>query len=171
MSHDGFESFVDAIFLLIVLFAASGVMLTRGLVSEHDPRSDGVALAGNLRLALFRTTLDGLGYRQGATDIEVRNGTTVETFLRLEVHLLRNASGDVDFGPANVRIGRIVARLLPSGWSGSVFGGLVGEPVVVQLPAITPSPDRFESRWAYAPVHGVGPGTELGVLVWLSPRR
>src|SRR3989475_6654349 len=137
MSHDGFESFVDAIFLLIVLFAASGVMLTQGLVSEHDPRSDGVALAGNLRLALFRTTLDGLGYRQGATDIEVRNGTTVETFLRLEVHLLRNASGDVDFGPANVRIGRIVARLLPSGWARAGFVGLVGEAVVAPLPAIT----------------------------------
>src|SRR5437867_4556722 len=139
MSHDGIESFVDAIFLLIVLFAASGLMLTRGLAGEHDPRSDGVALAVNLRLALFRTTLDGLGYRQGATDIEVRNGTTVETFLRLEVHLLRNGSGDVDFGPANVRIESIVARLLPSGWSGSALGGVVGEPVIVRLPAIPPS--------------------------------
>jgi len=171
MSEEGFEALADGTLLLTVLLVASVLVVGWGRPLAADGRSAGIQYAEDTRRALFGTTLDGLSYRIGGEDVAMRNGTTVETFLRLEVHLLRLGPG-WDFAAANARIAGLAAGIVRPGWAIAVLGGNESGPAVVRLPeGLRMPPDYFASGWTYPPLDGAGDGTRLQVLVWLSPHR
>lgn len=167
MTRDGFEALVDGILLLTVLLAATGVVQTfAGAAPAPAPPS---AYAEDFRTALFRSTLDGLAYIQAGTRIEVRNGTSVEAFLRLQVHAVQWA--DVDFAEANRRVAALAGTLVRPGWSVAVLGGPVGGEALVHIPSVEIPGNHVRSSWSYPPLRGPGPGVALAVALWVSPPR
>ena len=168
MTDEGFEALADGSLLLIVLLVASTILVTFG---HPTSRGDSSAYAEETRLALFGTTLDGLGYRAGDEAVGLRNGTTVESFLRLELHLLRNGSGSFDFSAANERIGDLAVRLVRPGWGLLIRGNLVGGPELIRVPDVAWTGDYAWSGWTYPPLDGVGEGSALGLAVWINPHR
>lgn len=171
MRDEGFEGLADGVLLVTLLLIASVALV----VGTRDPggiRDDGIRDAEETRLALFRTTLDDLSYESEGETVRIPNGTTVEWFLRLQVHLLDSDPAGHDFSAANVRVLDLATRLVRPGYQIGVFGGVVGEPGTVRLPAEgLASSERFESAWTYPALDG-GPGhIRLGVSLWFSPPR
>ena len=168
MNGNGFEAQADATLLLVVLLIASGLAVSLGRPATMEGADAGVRYAEDLRLALFRTTLGGLGYDDDGTHVAMPDGTTVETFLRIEVHYRGLGRPGLDFSDANARIADLVARLLRPGWSGAITGGAGGTVVRIPMEVAIPAA-RFESGWTYPPL-GDGPAVRLAFAVWLSPR-
>jgi len=172
MTEDGFEALADGTLLVTILLVASAVAGSLAHPAADDGRSTALRYAEDTRLALFRATIGGLGYSVGGQFVAVRNDTTVESFLRLEVHLLRGGSRDFDFGAANARIADTAARMVRPGWRFSVTGGVVGGADLFHLPADATAPADFAaSGWTYPPLDGTGDGTRLSLAVWVSPHR
>lgn len=170
MNRGGFEALADATLLLLILILASSFGLRMAVSTPDVELERSLQLAEQARTALFRTTLNGLAYVHDSTPVTLRNGTSVETFLRLQVHIL--GRGDADFTAANARVTALAASLLPPGWDFSLAGGRVGErPLVAMPPAARPPPNHAESAWSYPPLDGEGPNTVLSIALWLSPRR
>jgi len=169
MNADGFEALADGVLLFVVLALAIGAVLTWGGAPPTDDGAWGAAYAEDVRLALFRTPLDGLGYEDDGAFVVVPAGTTVETFLRIEVHV-RSEEPSLDFSAANARVAALAASLLRPGWAFLLVGGEPGGPEVVRIPDVRPPPTRFESAWTYPSLDGAGPGVRLAFAAWLSPR-
>ena len=168
----GFEALADGVLLFLVLLVATGVILATGRPPASDPRSSGVRYADDTRLALFRTTTDGLFYRFGGEIVLIPNGTTVEDVLRLGVHLLARDHRGYDFTATDARILGIAAKLLRPGWDLAILGGPGANRDLLHLPAeqVVPA-NHYASTWDYPSLDG-GPGTtRLAVAVWLSPPR
>lgn len=167
MTRGGFEALVDGVLLLAVLLAATGVVQTLALPAAGPTPSS--TYAEDLRTALFRSTTDGLAYVQGGVRVGLRNGTTVEAFLRLEVHVL--ALVDADFTEANRQVAALAAALVRPGWSVAILGGPANGGDMVRITAGEIPPNHLRSSWTYPPLHGAGPGVTLAVAVWVSPPR
>ncbi len=102
----------------------------------------------------------------------MRNGTSIEAFLRLEIHLLLRGAGAFDFTAANARIATLAARLVRSGWTVVVLGGPARGPDLVRLPGGTVlPPDYAASSWTYPALDGTGWDTRLTLALWINPRR
>ena len=172
MTDDGFEALADGTLLVTVLLVASAVAGSLAHPAADDGGSAALRYAEDTRLALFRATIGGLGYSVGGQFVAVRNDTTVESFLRLEVHLLRGGSRDFDFGAANARIAEQAARLVRPGWRSSVTGGVVDGPDLFRLPIDAEVPASYgASGWTYPSLDGTGDATRLSLAVWISPHR
>ena len=169
MSENGFEALADGSLLLVVLLLASTVVLALGRGPGNAPVVSATDVEAT-RLALFGTTLDGLSYRVGERDQALRNGTSVESILRLEAHLLRNGSNALDFAAANERIADVAARLVRPGWALSIDGRIAGGGEVMRI-GDPPSGDYAWSGWTYPPLDGTGGDTILGVAVAINPHR
>ena len=171
MSEDGFEALADGSTLLIILLVASTVVLGFGHGPSRTVSAAESADPEGTRIALFASTLDELTYRSEGELVRVRNGTTVESFLRLEVHLMRGGQPGLDFAAANARIADLAGRLVRPGWGITVRAHLAGDVDSIRIPDAPVPEDYAWSGWTYPPLDGVGPDTVLGLAVWLSPRR
>ncbi len=169
MRRAGFEALFDGTLLITVLLVAGTLTLSLSAPRPADPRGEGLRLAEDTRLALLRTSASDFGYAANGTWVALPDGTTVETVLRLEVHL-RRVPG-LDFTTANARIESICARLLPTAWAGQLTAHVAGD-TVLRIPrnATVPS-TRFASAWTYPSLDGSADDTRLAVTVWLSPPR
>ena len=172
MRSNGFEALADGTLLLTVLLVASAIVLalSRPGVSP-DPASD-LRTAEDLRLALFRTTMDGLGHRAADGLAAMPNGTSVETFLRVQVHLRAAGLPAEDFRDANERIADVAARLVRPGWAVAVTGRLVNGPVLVRIPEGLGLPATYDgSGWTYPSLDGSPGDAHLSLAVWPTPPR
>ena len=166
----GFEALMDASMLLTVLLVASTLAIAWGRPAQPDPAADGLRYAEETRAALFRTTLPGMGYATDEMRVTVPGGTSVETFLRIEV-ALRARDLPLDFSTANARIAEMTRRLVRPGW-GAAVTGLRGDAILVRIPdgQVIPAV-HYTSGWTYPPLDGLGGDVRLNVAVWLSPPR
>ena len=172
MNRQGFEALADGVMLLTVLLVASTLALSMSGGPSHGIAGDSARYAEDTRVALFRSTLDGLAFVQNGAAVLLPNGTTVEGFLRLQVHLVSRNVGMLDFDAANDRITEIATTLLRPGWSYSVVGRVTDGPGVTHLPEVVVLPETYAaSSWSYPPLDGSGPDTVLSLFAWLSPRR
>ena len=170
MRDRGFESLADGTLLLVVLLVASGAVLGLGRPAPPDATAAAARYVEDVRLALFRTTMDGLGYDIGGGSVTFPDGTTVETFLRIQVHLRTHGPPGVEFDRANARIEDLAGRILRPGWSISITGR-TADTVVLRLPPGASLPATYvESAWTYPPLDGEGPDVRLSVAAWLNPR-
>ena len=172
MRGEGFEALADGTLLLTVLVVASGVVASFANVSRDDGRAAALRYAEETRVALFGTTVDDFRYRVGDEVVTMRNGTSIEAFLRLEVHLLLGGPGAFDFTAANARIATLAVRLVRSGWTVVVLGGPARGSDLVQLPngTVLP-PDYAASSWTYPALDGTARDTRLTLALWINPRR
>ena len=169
---DGFEALADGSLLLVVLIVAASFVAAISHPSHNDSQSVALPYAEDTRLALFRTQLDGLGYAANGSFVAVPAGTTVESFLRLEVHFVARAPARFDFSAANERLGDLAAKLARPGWGVAITGGMVGSPLIVRIPADRQIPDRHSaSSWTYPSLDDAGPDARLTVAVWVNPPR
>ncbi len=169
MKTEGFEALADAVLLIVILLIASIIILGH---PRGGPREEGVRYAEETRLALFRTTLDGLFYTFGGEIITVPNGTTVETGLRLQVHLLEKGTGAYDFTAANARIVELARRLVRPGYAFALLGGVLAGHDLLHLPSDIEIPrEHFASTWTYPSLDRGTGNTRLAVVLWLSPPR
>lgn len=171
MRDGGFEALADGVLLLVVLLVAATMVLALGRAPEDGTRDIGVRTAEATRLALFRTTLDGLSYRFGGETVPIPDGTTVESLLRLEAHLLRVERDAYDFSAANSRVLTIASQLLGPGWSLSVVGDDPEGGELFRLPEVEIPVAHYASGWTYPSLAGGPERTRLTVAVWLSPLR
>lgn len=170
MRRDGFEGLADGALLVLVLLLATAAVVALPRSPAHDG-SSGERYAEDLRLALFRTTLDGLGYADNGTFVAMANDSSIETYLRVEVHLWAHGPLRRDFSAANARVEETAARLLRPGWSCVLTGGEADGPTVLTLPAGAEAPpSRYESAWTYPALDGAGPDVRLSLAAWLNPR-
>jgi hypothetical protein len=171
MNRLGFEALADGVMLLTVLLVGSTIVLSLAGTPD-DSTADAAKYAEDTRLALFRTTLDGLAFTQGGREVALANGTSVETYLRLQLHLRRQNVDDLDFRAANERLTVLARALVRPGWTFAVIGRTDNGPVVVTLPADVDPPEAYAaSNWSHPPMDGSGPDTVLSLLLWLSPHR
>lgn len=171
MNATGSEALADGTLLLLVLLVASGVVNTLGRPETPDIASFGVRYVEDVRLAVFRTTMSALTYVAGGESIAMSNGTTVETFLRLEVHLATRGTSDCDFRGSNERVAAMTRRLVLPGWNFAISGGSPGGPNTFRIPERAEEPrSYFESGWTYPSLIAEGPPTRLSVTLWISPR-
>jgi len=172
MNRKGFEALADGTMLLTVLLIASTLAITIGGSRTSSVVNDAATYAEDTRVAIFRTSLDALSFAQDGREVFLPNGTSVETFLRLQVHLESRDAGVLDFGAANRRIAKIAMALVRPGWTYTIVGRLAGGPLVVSLPQGVVLPESYSaSSWSYPSLDGSGPDTVLSLSVWLSPRR
>jgi len=172
MNRRGFEGLADGTTLLMVLLVASTLVLS--LVGDRSAflAADAARYAEDTRVALLRTTLDGLSFAQDGVEVFLPNGTSVEAFLRLQVHLESRNVESLDFDAANDRIHEVATVLLRPGWSHAVVGLVTDGPEVVHLPEGVVLPGTYAaSSWSYPSVNGSGPDTILSLFLWLSPGR
>jgi len=172
MRDHGFEALADATLLLTVLLVASGLALSLARPAVPSDLAAGPRYAEDLRLALFRTTMDGLGHRTADGFASMPNGTTVEAFLRAQVHLLAGGRPAADFRESNARILDLAVRLLRPGWGAAVTGRLLGGEDLVRIPEGVPIPATYDgSAWTYPPLDGSAADVRLAVAVWPTPPR
>jgi hypothetical protein len=172
MTDEGFEALADGTLLVTVLLVASAVAGSLAHPATDDGRLTALRYAEDTRLALFRTTPGGLRYSVGGAFVAVRNDTTIESFLRLEVHLLRGGARDFDFGTANRRITEQADRLVRPGWRFSITGGVGDGSDLFRLPIDAEVPSSYgASGWTYPPLDGTGGDTRLSLALWVSPHR
>ena len=172
MREDGFEALADGTLLLTALLVASGVVLALARPPLAADPADGLRYAEDVRLALFRTTIDGLGHRTAEGFAAMPNGTTVETFLRAQVHLRASGVPAAAFREANARIADVAARLVRPGWGVAVTGRLVGGDDLVQIPEGVAIPATYDgSGWTYPSIDGSPADARLAVAVWPTPPR
>lgn len=171
MNRRGFEALADGTMLLLVLLVAA--TLAASLGAGRPPSGNAAArYAEDTRIALFRTTLDGVSFDQHGILEELPNGTSVEALLRLEVHLASLSAGAMEFDAANDRITEVASSLVRPGWSFAIDGRVVGSSVVVRLPEGVIDPETYAaSSWSYPALDCMGPDTVLRLSVWLSPHR
>ncbi len=170
MNHRGFEALADGTMLLLVLLVASALALA--LAARGPAPADDGTYVEDTRLALFRTTFDGLSFLQDGVEVPLPNGTSVEAFLRLQVHLVVRVGGALEFSAANDRIAEVATALVRPGWSFAIVGRILGESSSLRLPMGVVTPETYRaSSWTYPSLDGVGPDTVLSLSMWLSPRR
>ena len=172
MNRKGFEALADGTMLLTVLLVASTLAISFAGDRFPSLADDAARYAEDTRAAIFRTTLDALSFTQDGVEVLLPNGTSLEAFLRLQVHLESREVGTLDFHAANDRIAELVTALVRPGWSHSIVGRVAHGPVVVHLPeGIVPPETYAASSWSYPALDGSGPDTGLSLLVWLNPHR
>jgi hypothetical protein len=172
MRAEGFEALADGTLLLAVLLVASSVVIALSAPTAAPDRGADLRYAEDVRLALFRTTMDGLGLRDGDGSASMPNGTTVETFLRVQVHLRADGVPGAAFHDANGRIADLAGRLVRPGWGVAITGRLVGGSVVVRIPDGADLPATYAgSGWTYPSLDGSSEDAHLAVAVWLTPPR
>jgi len=172
MNHKGFEALADGTMLLTVLLVASTLAVS--LAGDRSPflADDPARYAEDTRVALFRTSLDGLSFTQGGAEVLLPNGTSVEAFLRIQVHLGSRDIGTLDFRAANDRIAGIATALVRPGWTYAIVGRVADGAGGVHLPEGVVLPETYAaSSWSYPSLDGSGPDTVLSLFLWLSPRR
>ena len=168
MDH-GFEALLDGTMLLVVLIVASTLAVTWGRAAVPDPGLDGLRYAEETRIALFRSTPEGLGYLDHGRWVSLSEGTDVETFLRIEMALLaRNLT--IDVASTNARIEEILKALVRPGWEGVIRGEQGDEALTIPAGVRTPA-EHYASSWTYPSLDGGGRNVRLGVVLWLSPPR
>lgn len=171
MNRRGFEALADGTMLLIVLLVASTLALSLAAM-RPSTGNDAARFAEDTRVALFRTTLDGLSFVQDGVDTPLPDGMSVEAFLRLQVHLVSRDVGEMDFATANNRVTEVARSLMRPGWSFAIVGRVTNASAAVLLPADVAIPESYAaSSWSYPALDGSGPDTVLGLSMWLSPRR
>ena len=172
MREDGFEALADGTLLLVVLLVASGVGLALVRPPLASDPADGPRYAEDVRLALFRTTMDGLGHRTAEGFAAMPNGTTVEAFLRVQVHLRAGGVPATGFREANARIADVAARLVRPGWGVALTGRLSGGDDLVRIPEGVAIPATHDgSGWTYPALDGSPADVRLAVAVWPTPPR
>ena len=172
MRAEGFEALADGTLLLAVLLVASTIVIALSAPTAAPHRAADLRYAEDVRLALFRTTMDGLGVRDGDGFASMPNGTTVETYLRVQVHLRADGVPEAAFRDANGRIADLAARLIRPGWGIAVTGGLVGGPIVVRIPDGVDLPATYAGNgWTYPSLDGSREDAHLAVAVWPTPPR
>lgn len=168
MNGRGFEALADAALLFVILAIGIGAVLSMDRGTPAIDPGAATAHAEDLRLALLRATPEGLGYARGGEFVAFPDGTTVETYLRYQVHL-RSRNGSLDFSAANARVADLASSLVRPGWSAAIRAEEVRGDVRIEL--LRPRPATFyESAWTYPPVPGEEWDVRLSVAVWLSPR-
>jgi hypothetical protein len=168
MNGRGIETLADAALLFAILMVGMSAMLLADRDSPAANTGTGIAYAEDVRLAVFRTRLDGLGFTRDGAFVRLPAGTTVETFLRMQVHLLSRDDAP-DFSAANTRVADLAKSLLRPGWNVAIAGGEVRGEALMHIPG-PPPPAYFESAWTYPPLPGEPRDVRLAVAVWLSPR-
>lgn len=172
MSDGGFEALADGTLLLAILLVASCLVALQAAPPSADLRSEGLRYAEDTRLALFRTTMDGLEYAANGTAILLPNGTSVESFLRIEAYVLHVRGGPADFSAANARVAALAARLLRPDWRFAITAKIEGEARAASIPESTDLPGTyFESGWTYPSLDGTRAGTRLSLALWLNRPR
>lgn len=170
MSERGFESLADGTLLLTVLLVASGAMVALARPVPVDETAVAARYAEDLRLALFRTTMDGLEYDRDGASVPLPDRTSVEMYLRVQVHLLTRGPPGLDFDESNARVEALAERLLRPGWGFAILGRVSGAGVLA-IPHAADLPTTYvESSWTYPALDGTGPEVRLALAVWLSPR-
>lgn len=171
MKPTGFQAMADATLLLIVLLVASTIGLS--MAAENSPDAGiSVQYAEDTRNALFRTTPDELSFVQDGVTVHLADGTSIESFLRIQIHILNRGLGTSDFRDGNDRITTIAMRLLRPGWSWAILGGLADSAAKLQVPRDLVIPTTHAtSSWSYPALDGSGADATLSLVVWLSPRR
>ncbi len=167
--RSGFEALADATLLVLVLLAASSALA--GFAASPGPRTAIQSYAEDTRLALFRSTLDGLWYEADGAQVDLLNGTNVETFLRLEVHLLATGKRGFDFSAANARIADLTNRLVRPAWAIVIVAGTTHDADLVRIPDRSIPSEHAAAFWVYPPLDEDGVRTRLGIALWFSPPR
>lgn len=173
MTDDGFEALADGTLLLVVLLVASGIVLALARPPLAADPADGLRYAEDVRLALFRTTMDGLGHATADGFVAMPDGTAVETFLRAQVQLRADGVPSGAFAESNGRIADLAARLVRPGWSIAVTGRLAGGAEdLVRIPEGVGMPPTYDgSAWTYPSLDGSPEDVRLAVAVWPTPPR
>lgn len=172
MNRHGFDGLVDATLLVTVLLIASTMALSIG-ADRGRIDADAASYAEDTRIALFRTVLDDLSFSQDDRRVVLPNGTRVESFLRLQVHLQSLGTGDLNFEEANLRVAGVAMRLMRPGWSFGIRGvEMGGAGVTVRIPADVVIPETHAaSSWTYPALDGEGLNTVLLLHVWFTSHR
>ena len=172
MNRAGFEALADGVILLTILLVASTVSLSLAGERSSAPSDGAARYAEDTRVALFRTTLDGLAFSQDGEAVVLPNDTSVEAFLRLQVHLEGRGAGGLDFHAANSRIAGLANALVRPGWSYAIVGRIAAGAPLLRLPSGSVLPEEYAvSNWSYPALDASVADTVLSLFVWLSPHR